>query len=483
MSDRQEPGRFDAWQVDEGPSHGFAERVVAAAMAPRPARSPRPEARSAWRAGATGAIVGALATAAVASLVLGGSNEAMQGGHRVGMRGGASGGPEAGEAAALGARTELAMGTRAMAVLEPGARVKWTGDDVEQAAGDVFYRVEKRPGGAPFVVHTPAGDVTVLGTCFRVRLNQMNARDVKVGAVGAVMGAMAFVGVYEGRVAVSHAQQSVDVRAGESAQLGPQGARATGTLADGERAMAQAAASEAARDPALVANDNLAAQVKQYTDLLAQNEASRKELEGRLKTAESRLQALVSDGAPPKNPYDLTQDDWKRMAAEGTLVARYPCLQGGDFKPSDDLLNEAGLSPDDAPALSAAYQRATQQINDVVMAACTQTVGVELASRLGPSTCDAVVRGSAKEAAVTATIERVARIRAGEVPMPALTDPSVPPLERMLLAQTGAMTAFEKDLAQTLGPDAARRVALSDALGGCQSAFRTKGHGPILPPR
>ena len=48
-------------------------------------------------------------------------------------------------------RLEVSIGTRARAVLEPGAQVKWDGDEVVRAHGDVFYRVEP---GARFRVHT-----------------------------------------------------------------------------------------------------------------------------------------------------------------------------------------------------------------------------------------------------------------------------------------------------------------------------------------
>ncbi len=99
------------------------------------------------------------------------------------------------------------LGARGIAVLERGAHVAWNGDEVTQSAGDVFYRVER--GGA-FRVHTPSGDVQVLGTCFRVRVENeengegaVNLRDLKVGAFGAALGAAAFVSVYEGKVAFS----------------------------------------------------------------------------------------------------------------------------------------------------------------------------------------------------------------------------------------------------------------------------------------
>jgi hypothetical protein len=459
MSDR---GPFEAWQVDEGPSRGFAERVVAEAMA-----SPRRTASRQKRwIGAAMAVT--LAAAAATALFVHGSPT--------------TAGVVKGEATASAQRVEIPVGARATAVLESGAHLSWSGDEVVQSAGDVFYRVERRGGGAPFVVHTPAGDVTVLGTCFRVKVSEMNRRDMKVATVGAAMGAMAFVGVYEGHVAVSHAQQTLDVRAGESAQIDARGPHATGDLAAGEKAMAQASA-EQPRDPLLAANANLAGQVQQYRSALADNEQARKALEAQLKAAQTKLDAQNRDGAPARDPYDLTPEDWKRMADEGTFVAHYPCGQDDNFKPSDDLMNAAGLSPDEAPAVTAAYQRAQQQVNDVVNAACTAVVGADMASRLGPGTCEAVVRGSQKGAASSADIERVARIRAGELPMPAPNDPSVDPLERMLLAQSGAMPAFEKDLAQAIGPEAAHSVATSDALGGCQTAFRTKGRGPVLPPR
>ena len=444
MSER---GPFEAWQVDEGPSRGFAERVVAESIA-----STRHTARGRARRHRR---IGVATPAWMAS----------------------------GEATASAQRVEIAVGARARAVLEAGAHVSWSGDEVVQSSGNVFYRVEKRAGGAPFVVHTPAGDVTVLGTCFRVKVSDMNGRDVKAGAVGAAMGAMAFVGVYEGHVAVSHAQQTVDVRAGESAQIDARGPHATGDLSAGEKAMASAPSAE---EPLLAANANLAGQVQQYRSALADNEQARKALEAQLKAAQAKLDAQNADGAAgaaAPNPNDLTPADWKRMADEGTLIAHYPCGQDGNYQPGDDLLSGAGLSPDDAPAIASAYQRAQQQMSDVITAACTAVVGADMASRLGPDTCEAVVRGSQKGAASSADIEKVARIRAGELPMPAPNDPSVDPLERMLLAQTGAMPAFEKDLAQAIGPDAAHRVATSDALGGCQSAFRSKGRGPILPPR
>lgn len=77
-----------------------------------------------------------------------------------------------GEASATARREVVIANGRGTAVLERGARVRWSGDQVVQESGEVFYRVER--GGA-FRVHTPAGDADVLGTCFRVAVRSGDA--------------------------------------------------------------------------------------------------------------------------------------------------------------------------------------------------------------------------------------------------------------------------------------------------------------------
>jgi len=104
------------------------------------------------------------------------------------------------------ARTTIELGSRAVAVAEVGSHLVWNIDGdarIEQPTGNVFYRVE--PGGA-FVVATPAGDVTVHGTCFRV--------DLETGASLAVT-------VYEGTVTVSNRRGHVDAYAGDTAAATP----------------------------------------------------------------------------------------------------------------------------------------------------------------------------------------------------------------------------------------------------------------------
>src|SRR5207249_4282357 len=87
-------------------------------------------------------------------------------------------------------------------------------------AGDVFYRVD--PGG-PFTVTTPAGEVHVTGTCFRVEvLPMMPSKQGLIGAAsGAVLATIAVVTVYEGKVLVASPAGQRPVAAGERATLAP----------------------------------------------------------------------------------------------------------------------------------------------------------------------------------------------------------------------------------------------------------------------
>jgi hypothetical protein len=102
------------------------------------------------------------------------------------------------------------IGARAAAAAESGADLAWsvTGKRarVDQRRGSVFYRVH--PGG-PFHVMTPAGDVEVTGTCFRVTL--------AAGATGPA--ATTLVSVLEGSVKVHTDVGEMTVTVGQTARL------------------------------------------------------------------------------------------------------------------------------------------------------------------------------------------------------------------------------------------------------------------------
>jgi len=430
------------WPAQEPPAD-FAERVVAAARAE--SRNPAKPRRGRIAAGVL--LVGSLA-AGIAFAV------------HLQSRG------AAGDVTAE-ARREVRVGTRAVAVLEPGAHVKWHGDDIEQTGGDVFWRVEP---GARFTVHTAAADVTVKGTCFRVRVTggegDMTRRDAMVGAVGAVVGAAAFVGVYEGKVAVSHAGQSVDVAAGQSAQADGRGVHLTGLSPSAQGSAAEAEGAEP--DPLLAANANLADTVQEYRRRLEAIDADKKKLEKKLAEAEAKLGDAGAVGVPDKK-YDLSQDDWKELAKVGEVRLYTPCGPGphNDFDYSPAAVNALGLAPQDGPIIQAAMQRSQARTWGIIKPLCSQALGGTNVDKIGELSCMSILEGFAGQnggPGIGEAVRQAAEIEAGQRPMPGPSD-DVPAVVRALVAEASASKDVEADLARQLGPEDAHRIVFGDQ--GC----------------
>jgi hypothetical protein len=136
---------------------------------------------------------------------------------------------------------EVAIGQRATALLSRGAHLWWSAattqqgqpvQRVQQDRGDVEYRVH--PGG-PFVVQTPFGVVQVLGTIFRVHVagaeataarpeeQSMKASKRAIAATALTTGALLYVGVREGTVRLSNADQQIVLAQGEAGTIGADG--------------------------------------------------------------------------------------------------------------------------------------------------------------------------------------------------------------------------------------------------------------------
>ncbi len=199
-----------AYEAPPAP-HDMADRVLAglrqAEIEDLAGRHGRRGPRSLRRWIAVAAV--AVVVAAAAILLRTGSGDLPSRGHRVAE-----------------ARESIAIGGRAVAVAEAGSELAWTvladgAATVDQRSGDVFYRVTP---GRPFVVAVPGASIRVLGTCFRVEVRDMRARDkiLAAGGVGAAVTAAVLVTVYEGRVQLENAQGSVELHPGEQ-----------GTAADG----------------------------------------------------------------------------------------------------------------------------------------------------------------------------------------------------------------------------------------------------------
>jgi uncharacterized protein (DUF2141 family) len=181
-----------------GSSSDFAQRVITSITAAAAVGAPtaRASARR-WpraRALAIGAAAGLLLVSGWWLRRFGGSDTT---------------GNQRGQLIATSAQT-VEIGARAAAAAEPGADLTWavTGKRarVDQRRGSVFYRVNH---GGPFRVVTPAGDVEVTGTCFRVQLT------------GATAGAAAttLVSVLEGTVKVHSDVAERAIGVGQTARL------------------------------------------------------------------------------------------------------------------------------------------------------------------------------------------------------------------------------------------------------------------------
>jgi hypothetical protein len=408
--------------------------------------------------------VGGLALAAAVALAIGWSGRSAR---------------DHGEAVAA-RRTEVHLGERAVGVLEPGAHVRWDGDAVTQTEGDVFYRVER--GGA-YRVMTPAGEVDVLGTCFRVQVRgaeeaKMNGRDVAMGAVGAALGAAVLVTVYEGKVALSHEGARVTLTAGESGAADAKGVRSTGGPAPGDEA--NGGASPNALE---AANANLADSVRDYKRRLEAIETEKSSIATQLAAAQAKLATAANDGqaVAAKSSYDLDQNDWKQMAANGEARSRTACADPDSWKVGPKTLNALGLAPQDAQPIEAALAASAKRIWAVVRPLCIQALqgDAAMADKLGQGTCQALVHDVARQKEDTdEEVRAVAEMRAGLRPM----DPSaLGTFGQVMYAMTGETKAIEQDLAQSIGPDDARRFTYGDQGSWCQSAW-TSGPRPVTPP-
>jgi len=286
----------------------------------------------------------------------------------------------------------------------------------------------------------------------------MNLRDVKAASVGAALGAVALMSIREGRVAISHARENVKVNAGETELADP---------TDGV-------------DPAMAANANLAEQVQRYKDKLEAIGAQKAATEKQLAEMEKKMATIAGkDGsARIRSEYDLSQEDWKKLAAEGTVKIQTPCVDMKTTDVSPSALAEVGLPASDAQPIHDALWDAGLRTWSVIRALCAQGLhgNLQLANDLGPEACSGLIEhmGHKDGGDLEEQTRIAAEIRAGLVPMP--PDPaSLGPYTQLLLAQLSESQQIEEQLAKSIGPDDAHTFIYGGA--GCWEHF-SKSAGP-----
>lgn len=433
--ERLDPRLLDAYEVPDVPAD-LADRVLQALSAGRAAEQraqPRPPR---WR---FAAVAVAVAVVTVVGFV------------RLGRRPG----PAAG-ARELATRESLLLGTRGVAVGEAGAALSWAiaadgSARVEQTRGDVFYRVER--GGA-FVVSTPAGDVTVQGTCFRVEVSPMRvSKDKLVGAaIGAAAAVTVLVSVYEGRVLLANERGRQPLVAGERAEA--TAASAPRPFAD--RAEAGKSGSALDSPPADgITTDELLRRDQAQRDAVAQLRGKVKGLEAQIATAGSpsdkhgREETFVD---PPK-------EELLELAKKCRLAYDTPSVSVEPSHFGDNVNKDFGLTPEERAQLNKAASEFNNKILGEMRALYSEATGdTRTAEMLSPSALEAEIASkSGTEEERQQIFQRLSQERAGLLRAPDdLKGAST--AERYFRLITRMGDSFERTVGQVVGPDRAHEI-------------------------
>jgi hypothetical protein len=288
--------------------------------------------------------------------------------------------------------------------------------------------------------------------------------------------------VYEGRVQVSHADAHLELGPGEAAAMGGDRIErvnaAEAALAEGSGLLGAAGAASAAE---LVQRDEAAlrGEIGALGRQLQRIEGEKSALARQLGRAEAELARRQGGEAPrDRDNFDFDRDDWKRLAETGTIKYRLPCYKPEGWAPSAGELDRLGLSPDDGEVIRTVFERSRQRVWASLRALCVEAIGNEaVVDVLGFQSCTHVVLNLAQSAdgeSTSAAMRAVAETRAGARPAPV---PGVPqhPVFDLFWTLTGEAAAVEADLAQSLGPEDAKRIMYGEGFGSCTSSY---GRGP-----
>jgi hypothetical protein len=373
-------------------------------------------------------------------------------------------------------RETVAIGDRATAVAEAGATLTWEVEadgeaHVRQSSGAVFYRVD---AGDAFSVDTPAGRVTVTGTCFTVELDAMNSKlkTLASAAAGAAVATGVFLTVHEGSVVLANDHGDVEVVAGQRARARPGEAP---SIADELESAVRATIAKPARDT-------------RFKSLVRENQAQREELR-RLHTELRERERDVAGGDAPQvdieSPEhrrevaqqcgehggcdrklwtDPSQEELVELAKCGRLLVDTPAFMGGaDFFPGGMVIEAAGLSEADSmryAEIAEAYQ--TEVASELAGLASELGVPASLVERMSPVQLQGLVDSVVEADTHEAIRRRVADERAGIGAAPPVDQQSAG--ERALRFLWSQGQAFEHRLSAEFGADAAREMR--HAAGG-----------------
>jgi hypothetical protein len=226
-------------------------------------------------------------------------------------------------------------------------------------------------------------------------------------------------------------------------------------------------------DALLAANANLVSSLQECNRRLA--DLGQKRVVA--PTSQATATATASSRGRAQGQREAPAPDWDRYAKQGVVPYNVPCLRETPFTPSPRQLDRLGLAPQDANVLRDAYKKSNERVMAQLKPLCAKVLGnPDLADRVGSSACMSAIVDSARKEnpdKMREALARVAEVNGGKRAAP---DPGqgLEPVEAMMLAFTGESKAFEADLAATLGPEDARRIASSRTLCSERGVVRAR---------
>jgi hypothetical protein len=355
---------------------------------------------------------------------------------------------------------------------------------VVQDAGEAFYRVE--PGGA-FVVATPAGEVTVTGTCFRVEVVSMKKETMVGAAVGAALSAAVLVTVYEGKVILANERGKTEVAAGERATM------ATGGAPGPAVAVVKAGpGGDGKVSKIIIAPEPPPAAGATREDLLTRDAAQRAELT-KLRARVAELEAEQQKAGHPQiigghgggdsasflNP---THDELLEMAKHCAVQYDSPPIGPEPFQLPTRLADSAGLTADEQARVNQALADFNGKIMAQLRALYIEATGNTAAAEdLTAMAMEREIEEKSGQNVVADAMKELSAERAGLAPPPA--DPGTrPAVERMLRLMQNVGDMTEQTIANVVGPDKAHALrakndgwGMKSKMAGCKDEGGDEG--------
>jgi hypothetical protein len=181
-------------------------------------------------------------------------------------------------------------------------------------------------------------------------------------------------------------------------------------------------------------------------------------------------------GGRGRDPF--TAPDWQKLAEEGAVPYRIPCIRSTPFVPSERQLERMGLAPQDGEVLKQAYAKSNERMMAQLVPLCTKVIGAkDVAERIGPQACMSAIIDSARKDSpdkMKAALSRVAEVNGGK----RAPGEGGEPVEALMLAMSNEAKAFERDLSAQLGPEEAARIASSRGLCSERGVVRANDAPP-----